>query len=500
MKIKIITVLLLIAALNCVSARMFKDSAMNVILKLREAEKPKFKVHHGMLGSLFSQVASMDKIEEKYFDQRLLHDGSTGDKTWKQRYFINPTFWKKPDGPVFFVFGGEGAISDKYVKDFAVREYAKELGALLVSLEHRFYGLSIPTTASTENLTKYLHSTIALQDVAYFAKTLNRNLGINGRWFAFGGSYPGSLAAWARLKHPDVFYGSISTSGPVKAVYDFYQYLDVVKASLEHYGTHTCSDSVQASFEVLEGILRSADESKHEELKKRFGICDSTDLSNHFDRYQLMTVIVGYFQGAAQYNLASQNLSLQHICGKMNDPTFDSAFDAFTELVKLFSKGECIDGSWDKSIETLRNESPKKEENMRQWTFQTCNEFGYYQTTDSKVPGIFGDLMPVSYSDEICKQAFGRDFDTPKKIEATNMFYGARDVMQKNILFVNGRIDPWHALSVIDKKNIHENQDFVVLEETSHCETMHGPSEDDTSELKLVRKLISKQLQIWLQQ
>ena len=38
-----------------------------------------------------------------------------------------------------------------------------------------------------------------------------------GPWIAFGGSYPGSMAAWAREKYPHLIQGSVSSSGPLLA-------------------------------------------------------------------------------------------------------------------------------------------------------------------------------------------------------------------------------------------------------------------------------------------
>lgn len=38
-----------------------------------------------------------------------------------------------------------------------------------------------------------------------------------------GGSYPGNLAAWFRLKYPSVTTGSIASSAPVTAKTNFYR-------------------------------------------------------------------------------------------------------------------------------------------------------------------------------------------------------------------------------------------------------------------------------------
>ncbi len=75
---------------------------------------------------------------------------------------------------------------------------------------------------STENLV-YLNSEQALADLAYFITKMKEkyNLTDNSKWIAFGGSYPGSLAAWLREKYPHLVYGSVSSSGPLLAKIDF---------------------------------------------------------------------------------------------------------------------------------------------------------------------------------------------------------------------------------------------------------------------------------------
>lgn len=76
---------------------------------------------------------------------------------------------------------------------------------------------------SVENL-KYLSSEQALADIAYFITAMNtkHNLPAGTKWIAFGGSYPGNLAAWVRSKYPHLVHASMSASGPVLAKVDFF--------------------------------------------------------------------------------------------------------------------------------------------------------------------------------------------------------------------------------------------------------------------------------------
>lgn len=70
---------------------------------------------------------------------------------------------------------------------------------------------------------KFLSSQQALADLAYFIDAMNQKLKINKKvkWIVFGGSYPGSLAAWLRMKYPHLVHGAVSSSGPLLAKVDF---------------------------------------------------------------------------------------------------------------------------------------------------------------------------------------------------------------------------------------------------------------------------------------
>lgn len=121
------------------------------------------------------------------------------------------------------MIGGEGEATAKWMVEGAWIDYAQRFGALCFQLEHRYYGKSMPTVdLSTKNL-QYLSSQQALADLATFIQAMNDkyNLGTSTKWIVFGGSYPGSLAAWMRMKYPHLVHGAMSASGPLLAQADF---------------------------------------------------------------------------------------------------------------------------------------------------------------------------------------------------------------------------------------------------------------------------------------
>lgn len=75
---------------------------------------------------------------------------------------------------------------------------------------------------SSANL-QFLSADQALADLAYFIEYLieKGDLSRGQKVAVFGGSYPGNLAAWARIKYPHLIHAAVSSSAPVHAEADF---------------------------------------------------------------------------------------------------------------------------------------------------------------------------------------------------------------------------------------------------------------------------------------
>src|SRR5699024_4060367 len=80
----------------------------------------------------------------------------------------------------------------------------------------------------------------------------------------------------------------------------------------------------------------------------------------------------------------------------------------------------------------------------RQWTYQTCTEFGFFQSSDY-VKQPFGKYFPVKFFTQQCIDIFGPRFDEAfirNGINFSNNFYGGFNLKPTNVLFPNGLIDP----------------------------------------------------------
>uniref|UniRef100_A0A224XNZ5 Putative serine protease n=1 Tax=Panstrongylus lignarius TaxID=156445 RepID=A0A224XNZ5_9HEMI len=447
---------------------------------------------------------------DQWFEQKLDHFDPTNTRTWKQRYGVNDTFAQiAHDGPVFLMIGGEGEASPKWLVTGSWIDYAQKYGALCFQLEHRYYGKSRPTPDMSVDNLRYLSSEQALADLAYFIKGMNKkyNLNENNKWIAFGGSYPGSLAAWLRYKYPHLIHAAISTSGPLLAIADFKKYNEVVKKSLGTF-SDDCVASVKQAAKHFDELVQHPLGGKL--VSKKFKLCHPLNVSNNEDVSSLATALADNFAGIVQYNKDNRftsdpiaNVTIDDLCKIMIDRSFGEPLDRYAAvnsmIVKLQNR-KCLNYRYLESVQDLSNSTWPDSHTAggRQWFYQTCTEFGFYQTSSSDAE-LFGSNFPLSFFVKQCKDVFGKRFNSKLLdlgIQRTNTIYGDLHLSASRILFVHGSIDPWHALGITSTRNPETPALYIMG--TAHCANMYPPSPRDPPQLVKARLHIFDHIGKWL--
>ncbi|KAH8364276.1 hypothetical protein KR084_005086 [Drosophila pseudotakahashii] len=440
--------------------------------------------------------------EDLWFEQKLDHFKASDTRTWQQRYFVNADYYRNDSSaPVFLMIGGEGEASAKWMREGAWVHYAEHFGALCLQLEHRFYGKSHPTAdLSTENL-YYLSSEQALEDLASFvtAMKVKFNLADGQKWIAFGGSYPGSLAAWAREKYPDLIFGSISSSGPLLAKVDFKEYFEVVKASLAAYKPD-CVEAVTRSFAQVEILLKHmiGQRSLDEKFKTCTPIKDS--IENDLDMASFFENLAGNFAGVVQYNKDNSphaTVTIDNLCDVMLNTTAGppvTRLGLVNDMLLKEANTSCLDYKYEKMVADMKNISWDSEtaKGSRQWTYQTCHEFGFYQTSENQAD-TFGSRFGIDYFIRQCMDVFSKNMNAKfleLVVSGTNDNYGALKPKTTNVLYVHGSIDPWHALGLV--KSSDPALPTIYIEGTAHCANMYEPAKSDPPQLVAARNKITK--------
>ncbi len=133
-------------------------------------------------------------------------------------------------GPVFLLICGEYTCHGIPKDRQWISTLAERLQGLVLVLEHRFYGESLPFGNDSYELNnlKLLNSEQALKDLAYFTQTVKEHklFGVTevNAWVPIGGSYPGALSAWYRYKYPHLSVGAIASSAVIIAWVDLYKF------------------------------------------------------------------------------------------------------------------------------------------------------------------------------------------------------------------------------------------------------------------------------------
>ena len=245
------------------------------------------RMRHSQSGSFLQQPGrkpSTLDCDWRFYTQPLSHfsEGSTiaGNASFTQRVCIIDKFWKPPaaelfphrqhaaaakKGPILFYTGNESPI-DEYVNNTGLMwALAPKLGALLVFAEHRYEGLSFPGVVGVPNCLSHCTSAEALADYAALVVKVKADLGAGSSpVVAFGGSYGGMLAAWLRMKYPNVVDGAIAASAPIWSFPSSRPPLDgfgrTITRGVSAAGgaTDTCRDNLIAVFPLINEAGKSA--------------------------------------------------------------------------------------------------------------------------------------------------------------------------------------------------------------------------------------------------
>ncbi|RHY95316.1 hypothetical protein DYB35_009301 [Aphanomyces astaci] len=435
--------------------------------------------------SLETTEAAVDQ-ELWFSNQKLDHTNPSNSNVWNQRYFVNSTFYGGPGSPVFLTIEGEWTASLSTVTSGGdyFNALAKKHKALIVSLEHRFYGKSQPfANLSTANL-KYLSADQALADIANFQDFFSKsqNITADSKWVAVGASYAGMLSTWLKLKYPTRFAGTWASSAPILAKEDYFEYSDHVSEGLRYFGGDQCVNRITAATTELHRLVASSKPDDVASLNKLFKPC--YEFTSNDDRGVFEGQIYGAFQGPAQANdYAKKNLDF--VCKAFANTTV-SPIEALSAYIGNNVPDKCTYNSLQGYIQYYQNVViAPVDTGSRQWFYQTCSEFGFGQTTSTSSgafsPLQFGTVDVVQR--KLCAAVFNIT-DTAARVARTNAKYGGLKVDVPNVVSVTGTIDPWDALALTNATGaVNAKTDVVEILATSHCRDYYTPRATDSGHL-----------------
>lgn len=98
-----------------------------------------------LLGLLYCTSSAIGYFYEHTFPQKLLTIDQFETRTWQNRFWLDDSYYT-PGGPLFLSTSGAATVqTDDWLNHTYFFDMGREMNALLVYTEHRFYGESRPT-------------------------------------------------------------------------------------------------------------------------------------------------------------------------------------------------------------------------------------------------------------------------------------------------------------------------------------------------------------------
>ena len=193
----------------------------------REHDRASMLPLHQMDGSLHRPRAIISWHEQPppykmhNFSQRVDHFNFFHSSVFSQRYLVADTHFSQ-GSPIFVFTGAEGGDIEPLYKfgDYGTPiAFAKSLGALVVFLECRYFGESLPFgNASFDALANrigLLSIEQILADYQVLIQKIRDEYGWNSPLVTFGGSLAGTLAVLMRVRYPALVDAAWSSSAPL---------------------------------------------------------------------------------------------------------------------------------------------------------------------------------------------------------------------------------------------------------------------------------------------
>ena len=372
-----------------------------------------------------------------------------------------------------------------YMQDGILAQLAESTGGISVVFEHRYYGYSFPThDLSIENL-RFLTTEQALADEAYFAQHIkfpgmeDKDLTSNTTaYISYGGSYSGAFSAFLRVKYPDIFWGSISSSGVTKAIYDYWQYYEPVA----EYGPPFAMATQKLFTNMVDNILIGKNDPKlTKQLKDLFGLGNVThdaDFANQLAQgvgwwqslnwdpkvsypefYQFCNNITS---SDVLYPATESKRAMAHHIVEQGGYTPNKTlvnqllnyvgYINFTAVSLCDAEGLTQNQCFTNLNRTYYEQDGQDQAIWRSWSYQYCTEWGYLQT-GSGVPAnqlpLISRTIDLNYTSAVCREAF--HIHHKSRVEEANQ-YGGYDIRHDRLAIIDGQWDPWrpatpHAFS-----------------------------------------------------
>jgi len=480
--------------------------------------------------SNFSATGS-SKLRQYWFDTIIDHFNfrrpASSNGSFPLRYFVSEEFLgKQPSSspPCFFYAGNEADITTFIKNSGFLFEAAKEMRALIVFAEHRYYGQSYPFGGASTALTPQNISYLTVEQA--MADFNNLNVHIREKWnlspasafVVFGGSYGGNLAMWLRLKNPNLWAGAIASSAtPLKHLLRDTNAFNRIVAEVYANVSSSCPGLVRAGWKQL--YRNAKTELGRKQIAREMNLCRpfqsarGADFLHGFVSDALETMVqYGYPYETEFYNPVPA-YPFRAACKRMLK--YGTPLGALRAAAEVYynhtgQRGGCFDFDsivvgaagryWARTGQHYLRGMVEKQESGNPtdsaWGYQTCTEVYQPMPTDGETD------MEVPYkpnATEYFHNCMHRWGVVPRPDWEEITFGGADIAAGSNIFLSSGELDPWRAAGIQTKpRGAPESIIVRIIEGGAHHLDLRQSNPKDPSSVVDIRVEEMRAIQKWI--
>uniref|UniRef100_A0A383VGH4 Serine carboxypeptidase S28 n=1 Tax=Tetradesmus obliquus TaxID=3088 RepID=A0A383VGH4_TETOB len=401
---------------------------------------------------------------QEYLQQRLDHFSSSDSRRFKQMYWVCDGAWPKSKsaqarhGNVVVFLGGEGPLSRPQRP--IIFENAKRLHALVIQVEHRYYGESMPfelpgnaTQLPTEQY-KWLTIEQVIEDNSAVVAAVRQQMRVPEKVpaMAIGGSYAGMLATYHRVLKPHTYAAAIASSAPNNFVFGTdgwaaaanNYHIRIADSLTKNSGSSACASTVRQGLEELMRLSKSA--AGRAKLGQVFRVCNASSvLANDKQGYNFFNDQYGQYHGYAQVNNEPSLLhQVELLCELVADSiqqgsTPLEAVAAVNTYFQIANATGCY--KFDPTYILIGT-------SLASYSYQCCTQ-GFVYSSAMPAAGSPNTITPAytvtpQQLRSECEQLFGNNLP-PLKVPAVADPTVVKALVRKvgGVVFTNGNADGW---------------------------------------------------------
>ncbi|KAF4677176.1 Thymus-specific serine protease [Perkinsus chesapeaki] len=332
-----------------------------------------------------------------------------------------------------------------------MEDAADRMGAIMIMLQQRYSGGSMPTNEfSVATLKKLFTVPQSVQDVAFFGAQI-KSATPEMKIILFGCSKGGTIAALARKYYPHIFDGAIVSSATLKFQLENEKYAEVVNKDFSNSdlgGSRSCLKAVSEGCPFSYWGELGSQEGRRE-LEEKFGLSEG-DLETPETQTSLT-----YYDGATGAMLQSNDplcekdyCNIKKICAKLTKGK-ESLLDKLATIYKTHRPPPTH------FVENLRRlilqlKDDKSSDYNRLGEFHVCSTRGLMASCKQATCPFFTregyDWMDFSLWK--CKEGFGISKEEVLEGVTELQKYVGDFRTTTNVLSINGDADPWYPSSI----------------------------------------------------